>query len=204
MLLFSVCGLCWWLMEWWTDNGIIFGGFVVEVLATGELTVNPWPLQWQIDWGWWSLVTFSAISGQIFHRANIPRANILGSLWNILRTVADDWLWRSPYWGGPGVVVSRGRQCSLRVTGHFSTPPENWTVRAFLQLTPRLSNDLTAAWLTFTFRQLFAVAATLKSIDYNVAMTFILNNNNNNCKTVTKTVTYYSTYNRTITRFIAR
>jgi len=27
--------------------------------------------------------------------------------------------------------------------------------------------------------QLFAVAATLKSIDYNVAMTFILNNNNN-------------------------
>jgi len=168
MLLFSVCGLCWWLMEWWTDNGIIFGGFVVEVLATGELTVNPWPLQWQIDWGWWSLVTFSAISGQIFHRANIPRANILGSLWNILRTVADDWLWRSPYWGGPGVVVSGGRQCSLRVTGHFSTPPENWTVRAFLQLTPRLSNDFTAAWLTFTFRQLFAVAATLKSIDYNV------------------------------------
>jgi len=71
-------------------------------------------------------------------------------------------------------------QCSLpkfRVTGHFSTPPENWTVRAFLQLTPRLSNDFTAAWLTFTFQQLFAVAATLKSIDYNVAMTFILNNN---------------------------
>jgi len=28
--------------------------------------------------------------------------------------------------------------------------------------------------------QLFAVTATLKSIDYNVAMTFILNNNNNN------------------------
>jgi len=26
--------------------------------------------------------------------------------------------------------------------------------------------------------QLFAVAATLKSVDYNVAMTFILNNNN--------------------------
>ena len=49
-----------------------------------------------------------------------------------------------------------------------------------LQLTPRLSNDFTAAWLTFTFAQLFAVAATLKSIDYNVAMTFILNNNNNN------------------------
>jgi len=66
------------------------------------------------------------------------------------------------------------------VTGHFSTPPENWTVRAFLQLTPRLSNDFTAAWLTFTFPQLFAVATTLKSIDYNVAMTFILNNNNNN------------------------
>ena len=67
------------------------------------------------------------------------------------------------------------------VTGHFLTPPENWTVRAFLQLTPRLSNDFTAAWLTFTFPQLFAVAATLKSIgDYNVAMTFILNNNNNN------------------------
>ena len=71
----------------------------------------------------------------------------------------------------------------FRVTGHFSTPPENWTVRAFLQLTPRLSNDFTAAWLTFTFPQLFAVAATLKSIDYNVAMTFILNNNNNNNKT---------------------
>jgi len=31
--------------------------------------------------------------------------------------------------------------------------------------------------LTFTFPQLIAVAATLKSIDYNVAMTFILNNN---------------------------
>jgi len=29
-------------------------------------------------------------------------------------------------------------------------------------------------------QQLFAVAATLKSIDYNVAITFILNNNNNN------------------------
>ena len=66
------------------------------------------------------------------------------------------------------------------VTGHCSTPPENWTVRAFLQLTPRLSNDFTAAWLTFTFPQLFAVAATLKSIDYNVAMKIILNNNNNN------------------------
>ena len=51
------------------------------------------------------------------------------------------------------------------VTGHFSTPPENWTVRAFLQLTLRLSNDFTAAWLTFTFPQLFAVAATLKSIN---------------------------------------
>jgi len=49
-----------------------------------------------------------------------------------------------------------------------------------LQLTPRLSNDFTAAWLAFTFPQLFAVAATLKSIDYNVAMTCILNNNNNN------------------------
>ena len=66
------------------------------------------------------------------------------------------------------------------VTGHYSTPPENWTVRAFLQLTPCLSNDFTAAWLTFSFPQLFAVAATLKPIDYNVAMTFILNNNNNN------------------------
>ena len=68
-------------------------------------------------------------------------------------------------------------------TGHFpqtyppQTPPENWTVREFLQLTPHLSNDFTAAWLTFTFPQL---AATLKSIDYNVAMIFILNNNNNN------------------------
>jgi len=49
--------------------------------------------------------------------------------------------------------------------------------RAFLQLTPRLSDDFTASWLTFTFPQLSAVAATLKSIDYNVAMTFILNNN---------------------------
>jgi len=68
----------------------------------------------------------------------------------------------------------------FRVTAHFSTPPENWTVLAFLQLIPRLSNDFAAAWLTFTFPQLFAVAATLKSIDYNVAMTFILNNNNNN------------------------
>jgi len=29
-------------------------------------------------------------------------------------------------------------------------------------------------------QQLFALAATLKSIDYNVAITFILNNNNNN------------------------
>jgi len=67
------------------------------------------------------------------------------------------------------------------VTGRFSTPPENWTVRAFLQLTPRLSNDITAAWLTFTFHlpAAFAVAATLKYIDYNVALTFILNNNNN-------------------------
>ena len=60
----------------------------------------------------------------------------------------------------------------------LSSPPENWTVREFLQLTPCLSNDFTAAWLTFTFPQLFASAATLKSIDYNVAMTFILNNNN--------------------------
>jgi len=38
-----------------------------------------------------------------------------------------------------------------------------------------MSNDLTAARLSFTFPQLFAVGATLKSIDYNVAMTFILN-----------------------------
>ena len=51
--------------------------------------------------------------------------------------------------------------------------------RSYNRLTPRLSNDFTAAWLTFTFPQLFAVAATLKSIDYYVAMTFILNNNNN-------------------------
>jgi len=56
----------------------------------------------------------------------------------------------------------------------------HWRINGFLQLTPRLSNDFTTAWLTFTFPQLFAVAATLKSIDYNVAMTFILNNNNNN------------------------
>jgi len=34
----------------------------------------------------------------------------------------------------------------------------------------------------FHFAQLFAVAATLKYIDYNVAMTFILNTNNNNTK----------------------
>ena len=33
---------------------------------------------------------------------------------------------------------------------------------------------------SLTFPQLSAVAAALKSIDYNVAMTFILNNNNNN------------------------
>jgi len=72
------------------------------------------------------------------------------------------------------------RQCSLLSHWHFSTLPENWTVRAFLQLTLRLSNDFTAVWLTFTFPQLFAVAATLKSIDYNVAMTSILKNNNNN------------------------
>jgi len=32
---------------------------------------------------------------------------------------------------------------------------------------------------SLTFPQLFAVAATLKSIDCYVAMTFILNNNNN-------------------------
>jgi len=70
--------------------------------------------------------------------------------------------------------ISMSSDYIFRVTGHLSTPPENWTVRAFLQLTPRLSNDFTAAWLTFTFPQLFAVAATLKFIDYNVAMTFIL------------------------------
>ena len=50
------------------------------------------------------------------------------------------------------------------VAGHFLTPPKNWTVRAFLQLTPHLLSDFTVAWLTFTFPQLFAVAATLKSI----------------------------------------
>ena len=86
------------------------------------------------------------------------------------------------------ILELTGSQCSSKrravtgavfwLTGHFSTPPENWTVWAFLQL----SNDFTAAWLTFTFPQLFAVAATLKSIDYNVAMTFILNNNNNNSR----------------------
>ena len=62
------------------------------------------------------------------------------------------------------------------VTGHFRRRLKTEQARAFLQLTPRLSNDFTAAWLTFTFPQLFAVAATLKSIDYSVAMTFILNN----------------------------
>jgi len=49
------------------------------------------------------------------------------------------------------------RSAVFRVTGHFSTPHENWTVRAFLQLTPRLSNDFTAAWLTFTFPQLSTI-----------------------------------------------
>jgi len=58
--------------------------------------------------------------------------------------------------------------------------PDFTQIIEFLQLMPRLSNDFTAVRLTFTFPQLFAVAATLKSIDYNVAMTFILNNNNNN------------------------
>jgi len=73
------------------------------------------------------------------------------------------------------------RQCSL--LSHwtfFDAAYENWTVRAFLQLIPRLSNDFTAAWLTFAFPQIFAVAVTLKSIDCNVAMAFILLNNNNN------------------------
>ena len=59
---------------------------------------------------------------------------------------------------------------------------------AHLTTGTRLSNDFTAALLTFTFPQLFAVAATLKSIDYNVAMTFILNNNNN---TTSKLVATY-------------
>jgi len=58
----------------------------------------------------------------------------------------------------------------LWVTGHVLMLPENWTVRAFLQLTPRLSNDFTSAWLTFTFPLLFAVAATLKSIDYHILL----------------------------------
>ena len=47
------------------------------------------------------------------------------------------------------------------VTGHSSTPPENWTVRAFLQLTPHLSNDFTAAWLTFTFPAAFCCGRNL-------------------------------------------
>ena len=69
---------------------------------------------------------------------------------------------------------------SFWVTGHCSMPPQNRTVPAFLQLTPRLSNDFTAAWLTFTFfPTAFCCVATLKSVDYSVAMTFILNNNNN-------------------------
>jgi len=45
----------------------------------------------------------------------------------------------------------------------FSTPPENWTVRAFLQLTLRLSNDFTAAWLTYTFSTLKAKAIVCKT-----------------------------------------
>ena len=41
-----------------------------------------------------------------------------------------------------------------------------------------LFNNRTAAWLIFTFPTAFAVAATLKLIfNYNVAMTFINNNN---------------------------
>ena len=59
-----------------------------------------------------------------------------------------------------------------------------------LQLAPRLSNDFTAALLTFTFPQLFAVAATLKSIDYNVAMTFILNNNNNTTSNLLRLISF--------------
>jgi len=63
------------------------------------------------------------------------------------------------------------------VTGHFLTPAE---------LFERSSNWHRACQTTLLLRdslslslQLFAVAATLKSINYNVAMTFILNNNNN-------------------------
>jgi len=48
------------------------------------------------------------------------------------------------------------------VTGHFSTPPENWTVHAFLQLTPCLSNYSTAAWLTFTFPAAFCCGRNLE------------------------------------------
>ena len=73
------------------------------------------------------------------------------------------------------------RQCNLLSRWTFFNAAWKLNCSTFLQLTPRLSNDFTAARLTFTFPQLIAaVAATLKSIDYNVAMTFILNNNNNN------------------------
>jgi len=48
------------------------------------------------------------------------------------------------------------------VTGHFSTLRENWTVRAFLQLTLRLSNDFTASWLTFSFPAGFCCGRNLE------------------------------------------
>ena len=83
-----------------------------------------------------------------------------------------------------------------RVTGHFSTPPENWTVehsynwhRAF-QTTLLLRDSLSLS------RSFSAVAATLKSIDYNVAMTFVLNNNNNNNNTRTNKQTDRQTKKR--------
>ena len=124
-------------------------------------------------------------------------------LGNWVGVVQDHWKWRllinhaTFYWSAIVTIalsctifklfdVEFYRDLEIWVRGHSRSLSDlfdaAWKLNcsAFLQLTPRLSNDFTAAWLTFTFPQLFTVAATLKSIDYNVAMTFILNNNNNN------------------------
>ena len=58
------------------------------------------------------------------------------------------------------------------------------TLKSRLKVTQGHSNWYhSKAWLWFSIRHsyfLYAVAATLKSVDYNVTMTFILNNDNNN------------------------
>jgi len=74
-------------------------------------------------------------------------------------------------WNGQRVGGGRGLNMSAEPSGRTACW-YNW--HSACQTT------LLTAWLTITFPQLFAVASTLKSIDYNVAMTFILNNNNNN------------------------